>query len=219
MADLKLVVAALNGKLEEAVEKKYAPIAKAAAAAIGDAAGFVKSAGRANIALALGARFANSWRVNVYPSRGKPSADAALFAFSRIGYANIFETGGAIHGQPMLWLPTKNAPPRIGRQRITPALYISRIGPLAFVKPPGRLPMLVANIKLGGRTAASGRTVFAISTLRRGAAPSTRGVKRSIVMFIGHDAVTIRKRINIQRIAQEARNRLPASFVAHLTDE
>lgn len=219
MADLKLVFSAVAGRLEEALEAKYKPIAEAASAAIGDAAAFVKSAGRANIALALGQRFANSWRVNTYPSRGKPSADAALFAFSRIGYANIFEVGGVIQGQPLLWIPTKNAPARIGRQRITPSLYIARIGPLAFVGRPGHLPMLVANIKLGRRTAASGRTVFAISTLRRGAAPSTKGVMRSIVMFIGHDSVTIRKRINIQRIAQEARKRLPASFVAHLTDE
>src|SRR4051812_37062518 len=109
MADLKLVYAAVKGELEDAIEAKYRPIARAATLAIKSAAELVKTEGRADIARALSQRFANAWRVNVYPKKGT-SADAAVYAFHRIPYAALFEEGGTVHGRPTLWLPLPSAP-------------------------------------------------------------------------------------------------------------
>lgn len=219
MAGVKLTFAAIKGQLEDAIEAKYRPIAAAVTAAIKDTAAFVKAQGRADIASALGPKFANSWRVNVYPSGGRSSAGAAVYAFSRIRYAGVFETGASIHGKPTLWIPLPNAPKRIGRQRITPALYVARVGPLRLVQRPGHRPLLVADIRVGRRTAVSGRRVFALSTLRRGGAAGAKGAVISVPMFFGIDAVGIRKRIHIQRIAQQARDRIPSLFAKHLDPE
>lgn len=216
MVDLRLTFAAAKGELDAAIKAKYQPIAAAATAAIRDVAKAVKSEGRADIEPALGKRFANALRVNVYPSGKAVSAEAAAYIFHRIPYAAIFEDGGRIAGRPLLWLPLPSAPARIGRQRITPALYRQRIGKLRLLRRPGRRPLLVADIKIGRRTAAAGRTKFSVATLQRQASKSAKGVRRSIPMFVGLSTADIRQRIHVRRIAQHQRDRLPGLYFAHL---
>jgi hypothetical protein len=223
MADLKLVYSSVKGEFEDAMEAKYKPIAIAATGAIQDAADIVKINGRADIAKALGTRFSNALRINVYPGKGRVSADASAYVFHRIPYAILFEEGGTVHGSPMLWIALPSAPKKIGREKITPALYISRIGKLAYVARPGHRPLLVANIRQSMRTARSGKTAFAAATLRRqGAAVSTpkRGtVVRSIPMFFGIPTVRIAARTHIRKICQGAREQLPVLYFKHLNPE
>lgn len=224
MADLKLVFPAMAGRFEEAVEQLNRPVKAAAMAAIRAAGELVKTRGRADISQALSPRAANALRVNIYPKRGA-STDPAAYIFSRIPYAGIFETGGHISpkGRQFLWLPTANAPKKIGRERISPALYIARIGPLRFVHRIGHKPLLFADVRVGARTARSGRQKFALATLRRGAvrrgSPRGKGVMVSIAMFVGLTGVEIHKRTHIVRICREARDQLPALYAANFKDE
>ena len=93
----------------------------------------------------------------------------AVYIHTTINYADIFETGKTITGNPFLWLPLPSVPPIKGRPHMTPRQYIQQcraIGDDAAAQ--GGLPMLGAVVETGGKTDA--RTVaqdIPQATLRR----------------------------------------------------
>lgn len=72
----------------------------------------------------------------------------AALIFDRIGYSEIFQTGGDIAGHPLLWLPIEANLPG-SATKWTPARYAQSVGPLLSVNLPGRRPMLFAAKKRG----------------------------------------------------------------------
>jgi uncharacterized protein DUF6441 len=121
-------------------------MAQAATAAMRETALAAKEAARANIASAgFSGKWQNALRANVYPAQGTSLEPAALI-FEKIRYSEIFQTGGTIAGNPLLWLPIEA---NLGGGKWTPARYAQNVGPLVSVNVPGRPPMLFAKGKRG----------------------------------------------------------------------
>jgi hypothetical protein len=189
------------------------PIGAAGTAAISEAGDIVKREGRADIAAAgFSRRWQNALRVDIYPKRGV-SMQAAAFIWHKIGYAGVFEEGATITGKPRLWLPLESAPKRIGRQKITPALYIRKVGPLVPIIRPGKPPLLAGKIA-ASRRSTSKVTLSALRRASGGGAPS-----RLVPLFVGIDRVSIRDRFSIKEITERAANRLGELYLKHLNPD
>lgn len=203
-----------DGEFAAAFASMKDPIAFAGTAAISEAGDIVKRQGRADIAAAgFSRRWQNALRVNVYPRR-KLSMNAAALIFHNIQYAGVFEEGATITGKPRLWLPLPSAPKRVGRQKMTPALYIKSIGPLVSIERPGKPPLLAGKIATNRRGSKTGKV--SLSALKRGGAgaPSTL-----VPLFVGIDRVNIRDRFSIREITERAAARLGDLYLKHLNPD
>jgi len=195
------------GSFEAAFRAPYSPMAEAAQGAIAAAGNIVKVEARADIAAAgLGAGFVKALRVDIYP-KGRNSLNATAHVYHKIPYAGVFEEGATIRGRPRMWVALPNVPQRYGRKPMTPELFRKSIGTLAFVKPPGKRPLLFAKAKAGKNTTR-------ISLARFRAAGSGPGPFVSVPVFVGLDSVSIRKRLKIAGIVRSARDRLPQLYAA-----
>lgn len=205
------------GEFDAAIRAKYEPIARAAQAAVLAAGGIVKARGRADIAAAgFSTRWQNALRVEIFPQGKVVSANAAAFIHHNIGYAGVFEYGATISGKPMLWLPLKNAPKRIGRSRITPRLYRSRFGELVSLKSKSGRPLLGARVRVTANQAKQKRPRVAQSRLSAGAGGT--GVLRTIPLFVGVRQVTLKPKFSIRKICQAARDELPRLYFQNFRD-
>ncbi len=211
---LRLIYSAVTGQFDAAMRAMVRPIAHAATGAIRDASEAVKREGRANIAAAgFSRKWQNALRVKIYPQKGV-SVDAAALAFHKIPYAGIFETGGEIRGKPLLWIPIRELPAKIGGQKLTPKLYSERIGPLRFIPPrAGKRPMLAG--PLSGRAGTTSKITLA--RLRKGQSGGSRVI--SVPLFIGIPAVTERKRFDLKKVFEKARAGLGSGYLRNLDTE
>ena len=195
------------GRFEAAFRAPYADMAAAAQGAIASAGAIVKAEGRADIAAAgLGAGFVNALRVDIYP-QGRNSLNATAHIYHKIPYAGVFEEGATIRGQPRLWLALPSTPQRYGRKPMTPELFAKSIGPLSFVKRPGKRPLLVAKAK-------KGKNMTKISLARFRSGGRGEGPFMSVPVFVGVDSVSIRRKLNISGIVRSARDRLPQLYAS-----
>lgn len=191
----------------------------------------LKKEGRANIrAGGLGGKFANAWRVNVYPKSGD-SLNASAYGYHNIAYSGIFETGGVIRGRRgLLWLPLPTVP-KVGKRIARPR---DLTGVKLFgIRAPGKPPLLAAKIRNAGANRNSRiRGQVSLPTLRAGTdAEKIRktsrlkgkqrgGVKASnasanavtVPLFHGVPAVTLRKRFNLAGVAQSVAARVPELY-------
>lgn len=209
---LRLTFRALKGEFEEAVTELNRPIAQAATDAMKEAAEQVKTGARASIAAAgFSKRWQNTLRVEVYPKRDI-STNPAAFIYHRIPYADVFETGATIRGNPRLWIPLPSAPKRISRQRPNPK-RIAALAPdgLQFIKRAGGNPLLAVKVRLSKSKADQREQNLTAPQIRRGSR-SGRGVVRSVPVFVGVKAVEVRKRFNITAAVASGRDRLAALY-------
>lgn len=217
MAKLRFKVTSPRGQFAAAMVSIKTPIAFAATAAISDAADIAKREGRADIAAAgFSKKWQNALRTQVYPRR-KTSMNASALIWHKIGYSNIFEEGATITGKPRLWLPLQSAPQRLGRQKMTPSLYVKSIGPLVTIKRPGKPPLLAGQIatnRRGQGKATKGKVT--LSALKRGAggAPS-----KLVPLFVGIDRVNIRDRFSIRQITERVAGRLGELYLKNLNPD
>lgn len=149
------------------------PLKVAAFGAMKDLAAEVSRLGRRSIRVGgFSERWQNAFRVRMYPSN-KPSLRTVVYAYHKIDYAGIFDAGGTVRGRPFLWIPTKNAPVPLGRQRkITPARFVKQFGPLSSSRKSERSKRVI----LFGRIP---------------------GSRRRVPMFIGVELIRQRKRFDI----------------------
>lgn len=189
-------------------------MATAGQAAVRQMGSEMKAAARAEIARGgFSKRWQNALRVDVFPRRGK-SLRAAAFMYHKIPYADVFERGDSIQGRPLLWLPLPHIPPRLGRQRMTPSLFVRRIGPLRSVRN-GSRPLLAARIKMTKTDIKRGTVTKAtIARLRQGA--SGEKPSRSIPVFHGVASVRMPDRLAIAAIARRAAADLPRLYAKNL---
>lgn len=206
---LKFVVPALKGELAKAMEEHYKPIATAATAAMVETAEDIKDRARADIAAAgFGKRWQNALRVDTFPKRGVSAGPAAL-VYHRIPYADVFEAGASIRGKPTLWVPLQGTPKKIGRERMTPKLFVQQVGPLIPIQG-GRNPLLAAKVALSKTAAKSKEPKLSLAALRRGAAGN--GVIKAVPLFVGVPSVTVRDRFSINEIVDKAAGQLVSSY-------
>lgn len=212
-----------QGEFAKAFEAKYQPMARAATGAMVEATGEALRGGRASIA-AAGGRFGRNWQnalqSRVFPSPPKISAGPAGLIWLKSKYGGIFEYGGTISGSPWLWLPLEFSPKTIGGVKMTPKLFRERVGPLQFIHPPGKPPMLVARIdsRRQHRDSHGGHPqAVTLAALRRGA--TMRSGYRTVPIFIGLPKVTMRPRFGIRAAAEAAAAKLPALYYRNLKDD
>src|SRR3974390_1830247 len=92
-------------------------IARAATGAVNEAAELGKKAARASIAAGgFSSRWQNALRSKAFPAQSV-SLRPAAFIWHKITYAEVFEEGKTIQGQPMLWVRLSKKP-----KGLTPAL-------------------------------------------------------------------------------------------------
>lgn len=199
----------------EAFDRMSLPMAKASTAAVREATEFVKVGGRQNIAAAgFSKRWQNTLRSQNFPKRGI-SLRPAGYIFHRIPYAGVFEDGAIIRGKPLLWVPLKNTPKKLGRRRMTPSNLTQETGQrLHTIVSPGGKPLLGARVGLSRTNARRARPKITQAALRRG--PGGTGIVRTVPLFVGIDVANIRKRFNISGITRSAVRRLPSLYNRHL---
>ena len=90
---------------------------------------------------------------------------------------------------------------------MTPELFRKSIGPLSFVKRPGKRPLLVAKAK-------KGKNMTKVSLARFRSGGRGEGPFVSVPVFVGLDSVSIRKKLNISAIVRSARDRLPQLYAS-----
>jgi hypothetical protein len=209
----------------------------AATATMRQVGDLLKTEVRANIRSGgLSAKWANAWRVAVYPKRGT-SLDPAAFGFHKIPYALIFEEGGTIRGRNgLLWLPLPTVP-KVGK-RIARPKDLTGVD-LFTIKRNGKKPLLAANIRHAGANRNSRiRGQVSLPALRAGTsaqkirdtsrlkAKQRGGVKAwnaganviSVPLFVGVPSVTLRRRFNIAGVTQRVANVIPTLYDQNVKD-
>ncbi|MEY9375072.1 DUF6441 family protein [Rhizobium leguminosarum] len=212
---LKLLFRAAKGEFEQALRETYQPLAEAGQETIQEIADQIKVAGRQDIASAgFSKRWQNALRVDVYP-KGKVSLNAAALIYHKIPYADVFESGATIRGKPLLWLPLKSTPKKVGRFRMTADRFMQEIGPLQIVRRAGGKPLLFGKMSVSRNQAESGDLGnVTLAKLRKGAAKT--GVIRAVPLFVGVDSVKLRDRFSINEIVDRAVDRMGEVFVQRL---
>ena len=206
----------------------------AATKAMREAGNLLKTEGRANIRQGgLSAKFANAWRVSVFPKTGT-SLDPAVYGRHNIPYATIFETGGAIRAKRgLLWLPLPTVP-KVGK-RIARPRDLTGVK-LFSIKTQGGPPLLAAKIRSAGANKNSRiRGQVSLPALRAGTdadkirktsrlkAKQRGGVKASnatanaitVPLFHGVPSVTLRRRFNLAGVTQKVAARVPELYEKH----
>lgn len=201
----------------------YSQIERAATKAVKQGGTMLKDQGRANIrAAGFSSRWANAWRVNFYPKKGD-SIDAAAFAFHKIPYSEIFETGGTIRAKRgLLWIPLATVPKDgpTGKQASPRSLIRQGVKLFTIKGRPGGRPLIAANVR--GTKAFFGRKSPAVSfsALRTGTGKGTKRKSRqkvvTVPLFFGMPAVTLRKRFELATIAGKVQARLGELYFANV---
>lgn len=212
----RILYQSIAGEFEQAMVDIYKPIAEAGTAAIREAADIIKSEGRADIAAAgFGRRWQNTFRVDAYPKGGRVSANAAALVYHKIPFADIYESGGTIRAKNnKLWIPLRNTPKKVGRNRLTPKVFTQRVGPLFSLQIGGK-PYLAAKMAISRTAARTGKYPKpTLGKLRDGA--TSKGIVRAVPLFVGVDLVTVRDRFSLREITNKAADRLGALYAKHL---
>lgn len=207
-----------RGKYHKDVRDFEQPIARALTKTFRAGAKEIEREGRQRIgAGGLSRRFQTGFRVFAFPRR-QFSMKPEIKGTHRIGYINIFETGGTIRGKPLLWIPLPTAPAKIGGKRITPRLYISQVGPLISIQRPGKPPLLAGRAL---RAPAAGRPA-SLTTLKTGARRAAAGRGRrpvAVPLFVGVRQTRIPKRLNVSPVYDKARKELPDRYLRQIEQE
>lgn len=207
-----------RGKYHKDVLDYEQPIARALTKTFRAAAKDIEREGRSRIAAGgLSRRFQTGFRVFAFPRR-QFSMKPEIKGTHKIGFINIFETGGVIRGKPLLWIPLPSAPAKIGGKRITPKLYIDQVGPLISIQRPGKPPLLAGRAL---RAPAAGRPA-SLATLRTGARRAAAGRGRrpvAVPLFIGVRQTHIPKRLNVSPVYDKARAGMAERFDRQMAEE
>lgn len=207
---LKLVFEVVSGSAKDVFEAIGKPFAVASTRAMDRLKNDVKTQGRAEIGRGgFSQKWKNALRVDRFPTRGA-SINAALWIWHKIPYAGIFETGGTIHGHPLLWVPLASMPKKIGGKRPSPRSYKAAGNKLIYVDRGSAPPLLVGKPPSGFR---KGRTKASKSLHARYANSALAP------LFIGLDVSRIRKRFALQKVFEAVSNRLVGYFDQEFKDE
>jgi hypothetical protein len=220
---VRIVTKADAGQWLKATNEYERIIAKAITQAMRDVGKLAVKNGRAVMA---GAGFSSDFQ-RMLRVINKPASGYVLnpseYIHSLVNYADVFETGKTITGSKFLWLPLPNVPPNPGsgvkfggivrRDHMTPSQYIRKVGPLVFMRRPGRLPMLGARVEKGGKP-----------TLKRLRRTQTHRVNLGqaapasiiIPMFVGVPSVTIPPKFDLKSAFQDAFDHLDEFYAARL---
>ena len=193
-------------------------VGRAANAAVFDAALAGVRAGRQSIA---GAGFSPRWQkaLRFKMLTPKDSQKPVAYVHTAINYADVFEKGADIEGDPWIWLPLASVPRApgsgikfggvSGREHMTPQQYVRSVGPLVLMWRPGKAPLLGARISRGTKAQPFGK--FATKgQLKRGVKAGKR--VETIPLFVGVKSTRIGKKWDVQGALAKAANNLPQFY-------
>lgn len=182
-------VIAASGQFDDWARDLGADLAKAATSAVADVGQLALQAVRADAAAGgLTRKWQSAFRLSVFP-QGDVSLEAAAVVRSAIPYAAIFETGGHIAGNPLLFLPLEaNLPVRSGGRRWSPRAFAQSFGELHSVANRAGNPLLVGRGRDG----------------------------RTVPVFVGVPAVTVPKRLHFYAAVARAAAQLDGLFQQRL---
>lgn len=212
---LRLALEVISGDYPKMIQDEQLRMAKAATAAMKDAADLAKSKGRASIAGGgFGSKWQNALRTKVFPANGVSLKPAALI-YHKIPYASVFQEGATISGKPMLWLPLDNVPMGAGGRRMTPEQFVAKVGVLYTINRPGKPPILGAVVKGTSARLAKG---ISLSLLKRGRNPKGRGSVHIVPVYVGVPTVTDPRKFDIKGATQEAADQLGALYAKNFKE-
>ncbi len=211
------IVANVDGDLEQELIAEIHGAERAVTTAVRLAGQGVKAGWRAQIASAgLGERLGRTIRDQYYPKGGKRSISAAAVVYSRASKViGAFDEGALIRSKTGFWLaiPTPEAGARGislngKRQRITPGGWERRTGVrLRFVYRPRGPSLLVADKVRVGKSGIA----------RQSRSKTGRGATTTIIFWLVPQ-VKLRKRLDLDAVTREWRERLPALVVHNWPD-
>lgn len=208
MAGLKLSYEFVTGQFDAAMKDVYRPIAVAAKSAMAATAAPIKSRGRAQIrAAGFKNQYATAFRVDVYPKGAKASANAAIVAYHKVDYSEVFEEGIRIGGKPYLWVPIRDKRTRIGKKQLRLKDFKARGEKLVMVKRAGKAPLLM------------GRPLSGMPRPRRKSERESYKVYQAgglVPLFVGVSKVDLSKRLNIYPLIDSESAHLPQRYFAAL---
>lgn len=211
---MKIVTKADAGQWLKATNAYESIMAKAATLAMRDVGKDAVTKGRAAISAAgFSPKFAGTLRVINKPASGYVLNPAA-YIHSTINYADVFETGKTITGNPFIWLPLPSVPAIAGREHMTPRQYIRNVGPLVTMRRPNGLPMLGAVVKGPPKAQPFGR--FATRARLRKGIGGKGSVTQTIPLFVGVPSVHIPKKFDVKAAVEQAFNNIGEFYVDHL---
>lgn len=200
--------AAITGDLHKMMKEEAAAAEKAVTLGVTAAATGLKDDLRAQVTSAgLGEKMARTWQFKRYPSSGYSLGTAGLVYSKAPLVIRAFNEGALIKSKEgfFLAIPTSAAPKRgVGGKRITPSNFPEHsLGRLRFVYRRGAPSLLVVDGLRAGTGKRGGFRKASASALKSG-----RGLT-TVVMFILVPQVSIKKRLNIEAVAQRWEEKLP----------
>ena len=205
------LAAAISGDLRKIMAEEIKAAEDAVTAAMRQAADGLKADLRRQVTEAgMGQRLANTWRAELYP-KGRKSSKAAGFVFTRAPtIIRAFDQGAVIKSKHGFWLaiPTPAAGTGARGKRMTPGLWEQMHGSrLRFIYRRGAPSLLVAENMRARTGKRGGFAKGSASALRSG-----RGMT-SVVMFILVPQVNLRKRLDVDGVAERWASALPELIV------
>lgn len=216
----RIVVDNASESLQAAILRMDLPVKRACTKSIIAAGTSLFEKGKSDIAAGVrGNKFPAGWNVRYYQTE-PPQVDAAAWAYHKIPWADVFESGATIAGKPLLWIPLRNAPSYFGGGKITPKKLEKKNVRLFPIKRSGKPPLLATKVFVTRGQAK--KTVFKISAKKILSGRTTpiknadKMVRITVPLFFGIAAVTIRKKFHLGLIADSERAKLPAYYDANL---
>lgn len=214
---MKFNFQAEKGAFAEGIFSFSDNIARAGTVAIDMVAAQAKAEGRASIAAAgFSKKWQNALRADVYPKKGV-SMKAAAAIYHKIPYADVFESGASIRGNPTLWIPLPGLPKKLAGKRPTPKSFSAMVAPLFPLRTKGNTKILAAQMAVGKAAQKRGPPYkLNMSAVRRGAAG--QGITAAVPVFVGVDTVNIQKKFNVLGAVESAAARIGGFYLAALRD-
>jgi hypothetical protein len=205
------LAAAITGDLRKIMAEEIKSAEDAVTAGMRQAADGLKADLRRQVTEAgMGQRLANTWRAELYP-KGRKSIKAAGFVFTRAPtIIRAFDQGAVIKSKHGFWLaiPTPAAGTGARGKRMTPGLWEQMHGSrLRFIYRRGAPSLLVAENMRARTGKRGGFAKGSTSALRSG-----RGMT-SVVMFILVPQVSLKKRLDVDGVAERWASALPEMIV------
>lgn len=218
----KITIDSVADSLKDLILAMDQPVRAACSAAIKVAGTRTLYYGQQDINRAgLGAKLTSAWHVKFFPQGGKLSIDAAAWAYHKIPFVSIFESGGTIHGKPFLWIPLRNAPSLVSRGRATPKRLAAKGIKLFSIERAGKPPLLATKVyESQGRAKNADilKTNVTLGSLlkSKNSDRHSKQVRVTVPLFFGIQSVTIQKKLHLVAIAQAERDALPEYYIANL---
>jgi hypothetical protein len=213
---LRITVAQAFGTFPDYMRSRHGVVLRAAATTMDEVRDIALNAGRASIAAAgFPVNMQKALRALKFPRGDTLAHNPAVYIWHRASYANIFEDGGVINGNPMLWLPM-GIPPKLGREATTPKLVASKGVKLISFQSRKGTPLLGAQVRVKTKrqNIRIGERSYPWALIKKGT-EGKGGYITTLPLFHGISTVNMPKKWGVRAAAEAAYNAIPSLFTTN----